>query len=90
MGYNRACRCVSVSGVSQPVQQQMPTGQGQTAAVDETRVKPGTADGSNALGGSEAGQPEVPVTSEQELPTGSTATDAGGAGEKSDVNLPGN
>jgi preprotein translocase subunit SecG len=80
---------VSDYGVSQPVQQQMPTGQRPTAATDETGVKPGTADGSNAPGDSEAGQPEVPVTAEQELPSGSTATEAGGAGEKSDVNLPG-
>jgi preprotein translocase subunit SecG len=79
---------VSDYGVSQPVQQQVPTGQSPTAATDETGVKPGTADNSNA--GSQAGQTEMPVTTEQELPSGSTMTEAGGAGEKSDVNLPGN
>jgi preprotein translocase subunit SecG len=81
---------VSGYGVSQPVQQQMPTGQGQTAPVDETRAKPSTADDSDTLGSSGMGQTEMPVTAEQELPSGNTVTDAGGTGEKSDVNLPGN
>jgi preprotein translocase subunit SecG len=80
---------VSDYGISQPVQQQMPTGQRPTAAIDETGIKPGTADSGNALGDSQAEQSGVPVTAEQELPSGSAATEAGDAGERSDVNLPG-
>ena len=81
---------VSDYGANQPVQQQMPTTQRQTAPIDEVRAKPDTADDSNALGGSEAGQPAVPVTTEQELPAGSTAAESGITGEKSDANVPGN
>jgi preprotein translocase subunit SecG len=80
---------VSDYGISQPVQQQMPTSQRPAAAIDETGIKPGTADSGNALGGSEAGQPEAPVIPGQELPSDDTATEAGDAGERSDVNLPG-
>ena len=81
---------VSDYGADQPVQQQMPASRRQATTVNEDQVTPGMAADSNATGGSEAGQPEVPVTSEQELPTGSAEAETGGVGEESDVNLPGN
>lgn len=70
----------------QPVQQQVPAGRSQAPAVNEEQVTPGMA----AEGGSEAGEPEMPVTSEQELPTDSASAEADDTGETSDANLPGN
>jgi preprotein translocase subunit SecG len=82
---------VSDYGVGQPVQQQqIPTGQVRTTAIDQTASEPGTADNSNALGSSGAGQSEIPAATDQELPAGSAVTETGGAGENSDMNLPGN
>ena len=73
---------ISDYGLPQPVQQQVPTGRGQTAATGEPQVTPGVA--------ADSSEAEVPVTAEQEVPTGGTMTESGGTGEKSDVNLPGN
>jgi preprotein translocase subunit SecG len=76
---------VSDYGAGQPVQQQMPVDQRQATTVNQAQVTPGVA-----AGGSEAGEPEMPVTSEQELPTGSAEAETDSTGEKSDANLPGN
>jgi preprotein translocase subunit SecG len=81
---------VSDYETGQPVQQQTSAGQGQTATVDEEQVAPGMTAEGDASGGSEAGESEIPVTSEQELPADSAAVEAGDTGETSDANLPGN
>ncbi len=81
---------VSDYGTGQSAQQQAPAGQRQAAATGEPQVTPGMADDGNAAGGSDAGGSEIPVTSEQEVPTGSTMTESGGTGEQNEVNLPGN
>jgi len=81
---------VSDYETGQPVQQQVPAGRGQAAAVNEEQVSQGMAAEGDATGDSEVGEPEMPVTSEQELPTGSAAAEAGDTGETSDANSPGN